>query len=213
MAFVFISHSKSDRRIKNFFARTVEEIAGLNPILMEYEKLTHQNAGVVIKRRIMSFDCKCLIVLIGKRILFPDGYNYSFTHNWVGFEVGVAACRAIPIIVFEEDSMDFKEIVEFPIPYLDHYFRYKQDASDSSYIGMMLKMLSFSIPIPKEIFPQSIKCTYDHCNAKYFYWNRSRILPERMPCPVCRMLFRPGVDEILTRDDTTNKHMPAGGAV
>ncbi|HZD36310.1 MAG TPA: hypothetical protein VE130_14000 [Nitrososphaeraceae archaeon] len=195
--------------MKTFFKRTIENI-GLKPLLMEYEDLTHQNAGTVIRKRTTSSDCKCLIVLIGKRILFPNGYNYSFTHNWVGFEIGIATCMGIPIVVFEEDSMDFKEIVEFPIPYLDHYVRYKQDTNESGFIGMMLKMLSFNMPFTKEISPQSIKCTYAHCNAKYFYWNRNRILPETMPCPVCRGLFRPGVDEIKTRDSRSDERMPSG---
>jgi len=56
----------------------------------------------------------------------------------------------------------------------------------------------------------TIKCTFDHCNARYFYWNKNRVLPERMPCPVCRGLFRPGINEILTRDKKSDKHMPAG---
>jgi hypothetical protein len=62
MVSVSISHSQYDKQITIFFKRTIENI-GLEPILIEYEDLTHQNVGVVIKTRIMSNDCKCLIVL------------------------------------------------------------------------------------------------------------------------------------------------------
>ena len=210
MEYIFISHSQYDKTLRDFFARTIKTNAGLKPVLMEYENLTHQNAGKLIKRIIMSNDCKCLIVLIGKRILFPEGYNYSFTHNWVGFEVGVAPSKGMPIIVFEGDFLDFKDIVDFPIPYLDHYVRYKQDASNSKYIGKMLKVLKDNIPFQKEMFSEHIKCSWTHCNADYFYWNiRGRSIQERIPCPVCRGLFRPGVDKNLIRGDESG-HMPAG---
>jgi hypothetical protein len=86
-------------------------------------------------------------------MLFPNGYNYSFTHNWVGYEIGVVTCRGIHNIVFEEDYMDFKEIVDFPVPHLDHYFRYKQDPNNSRYIGEVLKRLSFNILYQNDIYP------------------------------------------------------------
>ena len=214
MASLFISHSKSDKALIKFFKETIENTQFLRAILMEYEDLTHQNAGIVITSKIMSNDCKCLIVLLGKSILFPSGYNYSFTHNWVGYEIGVAPCRGIPIIVFEEDSMDFNDIVHFPVPYLNHYVKYKQDSTDttnSRYIGELLKIIAFNTHYSREIFPQHVKCHWDHCNAQYLYWNKNRILPELMPCPVCRGIFSPGVaDEVLTREKNPNEHFPTG---
>ena len=114
-------------------------------------------------------DCKCLIVLIGKRILLPEGYNYSYTHNWVGFEVGVAACYNKPIIVFEEDSMNFNDTVQFPVPYLNHYVRYNRNESNSKYI---MRLLKDNIPVQKNMVPvKTIKCPYPHCRVEYIYWN------------------------------------------
>ena len=173
MESIFISHSKSDKGIKDFFKSTIREKAGLQPILMEEEDWTHKSAAIEIPRRIRNEDCKCLIVLLGKRILFPTGYNYSFTHNWVGCEIGLAKCKGIPIIVFEEDSIDFREIVDFPVPLVGHFFRYKQDEANSQYIGEVLRSLAFNISFqnPNYPMPSKVNCAFDHCNAEYYYWN------------------------------------------
>jgi len=42
----------------------------------------------------------------------------EYTQNWVAFEVGVASTidPTIPVIVFTEENVDF------PVPYLTHYF-------------------------------------------------------------------------------------------
>jgi len=208
MAFIFISHSQYDKQEKNFFARTINNTRILRPLLMEDKNLNNQNAGIVIRSNIMSNDCKCLVVLIGKRILFPPRYNFSFTHNWVGFEVGVASCTNKPIVVFEEDFENLNDTVPFPIPFLDHYVRYKQDDSNSNDIGRLLRD---NILSPKDMVPvKIIRCPYTHCRAKYTYWIFRKIgIEERMPCPACRGLFRPFVDKNLTREDRSD-HMPAG---
>jgi hypothetical protein len=208
MASIFISHSRSDKRIINFFKETIEKV-GLDPILMEEENWTHQSAGIEIPRRIRN--CKCLIVLLGKFILYPSGYNYAFTHNWVGCEIGLANCKGIPVVVFEEDTMDFNDIVEFPVPLVSHYFRYTQNPVNSRYIGEVLKCLAFNIPFRNPRYPQPfwVKCPWNHCYAEYSYWNlRQWPIGERIPCPVCRFHFKPGVDKVLIRDKNSDKHMP-----
>jgi hypothetical protein len=93
----------------------------------------------------------------------------------VGCEIGLAKCRGIPIIAFEEDSMDFKENVDFPVPLVDHYFRYNQNPANSIYTGEVFRSLAFNVPFqnPNYPMPFSIKCPYDHCNAEYLYWNLS----------------------------------------
>ena len=200
MAHIFISHSKSDEIIKEFFRKTIENTPGLEPILMEYKNFDHQYAGKMIKQEITRKDCKCLIVLIGKRILLSDGYNYSFTHNWVGYEIGVAAHDNKPIIVFEENTMNFSDIVQFPVPYLNHYVQYKQDNHNSNYIG---KLLRYNIPIPKDLTPiKYIRCPYTHCRAEYVYWNIQGMKREDdMYCPACRYSFKPFIDTNLRRPD------------
>lgn len=189
MASVFISHSQYDTQIIDFFAQTIENIPGLEPILKELENLNHQNAGILIKN-IIRDDCIGVVVLLGKKILFPHGYNPSFTHNWVGFEVGVAACAEKPIIVFEE----YDNPICFPIPYLNHFVRYVQDNEHSRYIGQILKD---NMPFQRYIAPDEIHCPYTHCNAVYYYWSIRR----RMHCPVCRGIFDPDEDLNLTRNN------------
>jgi hypothetical protein len=202
MSFVFISHSQYDKQEKKFFAETIYNTRILRPLFMEDQNLNNQNAGLVIKNNIMSNDCKFLVVLIGKRILFPPGYHFSFTHNWVGFEVGVASCANKPIIVFEEDFENLNDIVPFPIPFLNHYVRYKQDDSNSNFIA---RLLSGDVLLPKEFPGKNIRCPFAHCRAKYTYRIfRAMGKEERMPCPACRGLFRPSVDRYLTRDNRSD---------
>lgn len=106
-----------------------------------------------------------------------------------------------PIIVFEEDFENPNDIVPFPVPFLDHYVRYRQDDSNSNYIA---KLLRDNILPPKDLLPVKIRCPYIHCRAEYTYWIfRAMEIEERMPCPACRGLFRPYVDinKNLTRDN------------
>jgi hypothetical protein len=196
VASVFISHSQYDIQIIDFFKRTIRSIPRLEPTLMELENLNHKNAGIVIKDLIKN-DCIGLVVLLGERVLFPHGINPSFTHSWVGFEVGVAASRGKPIIVFE----DYEDPIEYPVPYLDHFVRYKQDKDHSRYIGQILR---YNMPIQQAIAPYKIRCPYTHCNAVYSYWS----IRNRMHCPACRGIFTPGADRILTRGNT-DQFMPS----
>jgi hypothetical protein len=57
MASVFISHSRSDKRIKEFFRDSIEKV-GLIPILMESEEWTHKSAAIEIPNRIRNEECK-----------------------------------------------------------------------------------------------------------------------------------------------------------
>ena len=192
MEYIFISHSRYDKQLRDFFAHTIRRISGLDSILMEFENLYHQNAGKIITD-IISQSCIGLVVLLGKKILFPPGYTSQFTHNWVGFEIGVAACAKKPIMVFE----DYEDPINFPIPYLDHFVRYKQDEDHSWYI---VRVLRDNMPVQRYVAPDIIRCPYSDCNAEYSYWS----IRERMYCPVCRGNFIPGQHVILRRGDRSN---------
>jgi hypothetical protein len=118
----------------------------------------------------------------------------------VGYEVGVAARDNKPIVVFEDDSMNFNDIIQFPVPYLNHYVRYEQDDSNSNYIGKLLRDI---IAIQNNLTPiKAIRCAYTHCRAEYVYWNiRGMKREDGMYCPACRYLFRPFIDTNLRKPD------------
>lgn len=48
MAFVFISHSKYDIEIKNFFGAAIGAIDGLTPTMMELENLQGEYAAIAV---------------------------------------------------------------------------------------------------------------------------------------------------------------------
>jgi hypothetical protein len=178
MAYVFVSHSRYDVEIVDFFRQTITN-HGFDPILLELEDLHSEFAGPLIRDRIRDHECIGLAVLLGDKVLFSKGLNPQYTHSWIGFEVGVATSVRKPIMVFEH----YRDNIKFPIPYLDHYVRYLQNDEHSNYIG---KILGFNMPVQRLRAPDEIRCPYPNCNAKYYYWSKRT---KMMPCPACRQIF------------------------
>lgn len=121
MASVFISHSKYDIGIKNFFGAAIGRVDGLNHRMMELENLEERYdryAAIEISNYIRN-ECASLIVLLRPNLL-SSPRSPIHTHNWVPFEVGVAADCRMPIWVFEEYHKEFR----FPIPLVTDYCRY-----------------------------------------------------------------------------------------
>lgn len=175
VVFVFISHSRYDEQIKNFFSHAIARTNGLNGTFMEFENLEGAYAGVEISNKIRHPNTACLIVLLGENIESAPG-DPVYTHNWVNFEVGVAAGYGKPVWVFEE----YRDDIHFPIPYVTDYCQYQIGNNDFlRYIGNTL--IGSMLSPPHRRTPQvRIHCHF--CHAEYNYWNDVPI--ER--CPVCR---------------------------
>jgi hypothetical protein len=90
---------------------------------MEYEKWSRnkKSNGLWIIEEIQK--SKAIFIIITKNTI-----KIEHTQNWVSFEIGVAATcdPKIPIIVFKEQDIDF------PIPYLTHYFNESLSNQDLS---------------------------------------------------------------------------------
>lgn len=171
MANLFISHSRYDNQIKNFFSNAIVRTQGLNGTFIEFENLNGLYAGIEISNIIGSQCTACVLVLLGENI-YSSPVSPVHTQNWVNFEVGVAAGYQKPVIVFEEYEYD----INFPIPYVSDYCRYNIDDNLVGTIGNMLAQR-----ILQRLQPQrAIQC--QGCYARYYYWNDD--LLER--CPVCR---------------------------
>lgn len=134
---------------------------------MEFENLEGMYAGVEISNKIRDPNTASLVVLLGENIESAPG-DPVYTHNWVNFEVGVAAGYGKPVWVFEE----YGHNIHFPIPYVTDYCRYELDNNEFlRYIGDILIGMQ----------PTSrIRCLF--CHAEYNYWNSEPI----EHCPVCR---------------------------
>ena len=169
MALVFVSHSKYDVEIVEFFADALRA-AGLAGVLMEYEDTRRIYAGERIAQIIKDDGVTCLIVLLGKNVESSSG-SPVHTRNWVNFEVGVAAGDRKAVWVFEEYGYN----IRFPIPFVSDYCRYHLDDDRSlKHIGNVLThKLAGGIS-------RAVTCGYYH--ARFFYWNNDKI----EQCPVCR---------------------------
>lgn len=188
MEHIFISHSRYDKEIKEFFARAIEKIEGFTFEMMELEDLADENVGVLIRDGIAK-GCIGLVVLLGPNVKSPaKKSSRQHTHNWVSFEIGVAAGNYKPIAVFE----DYGNNIDFPIPFLTDYIRYnRKNEEHLNKAGNALKTI-----FTNEMFlaPDGMTCRNRKCNAEYRYWGVRGILP----CPVCRRRFDYG--ELITRN-------------
>ena len=101
---VFVSHSKRDVTIRQFFDSIFADTK-VAAVRMEFEEL-HSTPSVDIRNRIMQSDA--LFVLLGQNLTFSQ-----YTENWVGFEVGIATALNKPIWVMER----FGDKVQFPFHY------------------------------------------------------------------------------------------------
>lgn len=66
MASVFVSHSRYDFEIVEFFGQTITN-HGFEPVLIELEDLHSEFAGPLIRDRIRNEDCIGLTVLLGDK--------------------------------------------------------------------------------------------------------------------------------------------------
>ena len=184
MTSVFVSHSKDDIKIRKFFAEIFANI-GLKANFMEWKDLTGKYAGDIISRMIRAewmsgYDTKALFVLLGNGVSRPMTNTPQYTHNWISFEAGAAASCLKPVWVFE----DFKNNVNFPIPFVTDYIKYNLDSKeDLQFLSRLFQQEIIQLNIGEMFKPTyNIICPYVDCNAKYRYWSSSG----NICCPVCK---------------------------
>ncbi|MGI0093238.1 MAG: hypothetical protein ACREA8_03975, partial [Nitrosotalea sp.] len=179
---VFISHSKHDTENVSFFAKILAN-TGLKGTFMEWEDIDNQYAGSRIADIIRSDvqeNTDAIIVLLGQSLENPPTESKQYTHNWVNFEVGVAAGCRKPVWVFEE----FDKFHKFPIPYVTDYAQYNLNNNDhlQYYTNILKDRILTSYNTTKPV--KNVKCQHENCNASYRLWSKSEVIY----CPVCRRL-------------------------
>jgi hypothetical protein len=167
----------------DFFLQMFND-TGVKPVLMEYEKWSRNNKPnwFWIKNEIQK--SAALFLVLTKNIVKKE-----YTQNWVAFEVGVASnCNpSVPVFVFKEQNIDF------PVPYVNHYFDQSLSNTQRLYSGdfslMLLNVLFHGI---KESFIKGVitgsfdlpdegttKCS--KCLLSFHYWGYE----EEFNCPCC----------------------------
>ena len=120
-------------------------------------------------------NTKAVAVLLGRNLENPPTASPQYTHNWVNFEVGIAAACNKPVWVFE----DFKDFIQFPIPFVSDYCRYT--LGDKNHLLNIGEFLKTMVNSPQQfINRKKIRCTL--CNANYKIWDSEK----KLNCPVCR---------------------------
>jgi hypothetical protein len=173
---VFVSHSKYDIEIRKFFSE-IFAMAGIVPKYMEFEDLDGKYAGVEIANKIKHpiDGSSAVFVLLGKNVENPQSGSQEFTHNWVSFEVGVAAGSNKPVWVFEQ----FNQFTRFPIPYVTDYCRYTLDYPQ--HVKNMKELLKNKIVNKINVKPIAhVQCL--ECYSEYNLWDSV----DTLYCPVCR---------------------------
>lgn len=181
MCAIFVSHSKYDKEMMDFFTSITSRL-GIKNFFMEWEDLEGKYPAKRITEIIRSRwieNVTMVVVLLGPNLSNPP--NQHFTHNWVTFEVGVASGCGKPVLVLEE----INHITNFPIPYLTDYYQYQLDSKeDRIQIGETMKTIRListgNKRVPKNI---STKCGHSDCNAVFNLWMR---YSNEINCPACR---------------------------
>lgn len=181
MCAVFVSHSKYDVEMINFFTNITSK-EGIKNYFMEWEDLNKKYPAIRISDIIKSDwieDINMVVVLLGPNLANPP--NMHYTQNWVTFEVGVAAGCNKPVLVLEE----INHITDFPIPYVTDYCQYQLgNNEDRKNIGKIMNNIheirTNSVKVADDV---PVTCGYDDCNAKFNLWMRHS---NNINCPVCR---------------------------
>lgn len=181
MCAVFVSHSKHDVEMVNFFTNITSR-EGVKNYFMEWEDLNNEypakRISDIIKSRWIE-NINMVVVLLGPNLANPP--NMHYTQNWVTFEVGVAAGCNKPILVLEE----INNITDFPIPYVTDYYQYEiNNNEDRKYIVVVLNNI-YKIKTNNARVPDGVPviCEHNDCNAKFNLWKR---YSNNINCPVCR---------------------------
>jgi TIR domain len=181
---IFVSHSAKDSEIVNYFIDKFDD-TGIKPVRMEYEKWSRKGRPnwIWIKDEIQG--SKALFLILTRNIIKKE-----YTQNWIAFEIGVAAMcdPQVPVFVFREEDVDF------PVPYLDHYFDqpfskkthlFANDFSETllnvlihttyeSFIDELIQHPSVGIDDD-----ETLKCS--KCLVQFHYWGTRN----NFGCPCC----------------------------
>jgi hypothetical protein len=186
---IFLSHSKHDREILNFFMASFGLVDGIVPQVIEFEELQAPPWAYIRDEMMKS---KAIFILLGENVVKTNIH----TQNWISFEVGLACALNKEVWVFEQINVD----VHFPIPYLHYYFQY--DPSNDNTMKKIREIIKIYSDIPEgEQFSTDgiiLTCPADSCRVEFRIplFEGRLVLPSIISCPACRR-------KIKFRDDLT----------
>lgn len=124
-------------------------------------------------------QCDAIFVLLSDNIL-----SQPHTHNWVSFEIGLAAnYKSLPFFpTFGQKGLDvfvfepFSKRVDFAVPYCTYYMLYDKSIEEIKFLKELIK------DAPYHSKGVEVQCPYDDCRLKF------KLLTsiEDFICPSCR---------------------------
>ena len=172
---VFISHSRDDPNL-DFFHKIFSGVA-TEAKWMEFEDITSPPYAHIMDE---LNQCDAVFVLLSNYIL-----SQPHTHNWVSFEIGLAANYQSPALplVFRQRGLDvfvfepFSEKVDFAVPYCTYYMVY--DKGSDEHFKFLKDLIKDAPSNPKGL---EVQCPYDNCGLKF------KLLTDikEFVCPSCR---------------------------
>lgn len=186
---IFLSHSKHDKKIRNFFMASFSQVDGIIPQTMEFGE-TLPPPWTHIKDEMEK--SKAVFILLGEGVV-ESGIH---TQNWISFEVGLACALKKDVWVFEQRNVD----VHFPIPYLNYYFHYDPENDESLMKIREIIRLYAEAPEDKPVTTNSLVfvCPSESCKVEFRLplIEDKVVLPSRISCPACRRKINFDLDRI-----------------
>lgn len=198
---VFVTHSRYDEEGR-LFTHELFQGSGFAP---DFYPL--RNNGPPHAEQVRDRIRKATSVFV---VLSPEmiGPKRTHTRAWVGYEVGIATERGLPVVVVEPEGKD----IYLPVPGATHYIRRRRSVLDGlspawkhlARTGGLLverdwatdaettgeKILEFLYNVAAAEMDTSglfkrVTCEYPECRSR-FYAPDSLFGAERIPCPSCR---------------------------
>lgn len=171
---VFISHSKDDPNLE-FFHKVFSGV-GTEAMWMEFEEIVPPPYAYIMNK---LNQCDAVFVLLSDYLL-----SKPETHNWVSFEIGLAANyqiqsifpglrqKGLDVFVFEPISRS----IDFAVPYCTYYMPYVGDTEDIKFLKDLIKNTPFH---QKGI---TVQCPNNNCRLEF------KLLTDvkEFVCPSCR---------------------------
>jgi len=186
---VFVSHTQRDEEFCDIFDRACARV-GIRAFRSEFEKIDLP-AWSTIRDAIRK--SKALFLLVGKELsraqALPN-FSWSYTQNWIAYEIGVACERNIDVWVVC-DNVE----INFPVPYLNNYL--PRSLRDRNIFNYFIQILDFYAKGANTTFPDSksvIECCYKNDCKGIYNLNIRLKAGTIITCPQClrRMEFPKG---------------------
>lgn len=176
---VFVSHTQKDVEFCDIFDRACARV-GIRAYRSEFEKLDLP-AWQTIRDAIRK--SQVLFLLIGKELVKSQTLydpSWSYTQNWIAFEIGVACERNTDVWVLCDDAG-----INFPVPYLSNYL--PRSIRNRKAFDFLVEVLNIYLN-RKNIgsYNQQLGycCTNQNCQASFNLWITAKP-NDTVICPQC----------------------------